>query len=74
MVRLSESALRAWASAAITGIDVAILSRDAIWGIFLRRFRRESASRSIDRLTARVVWGRGRHTRLAIAGPRGVLP
>lgn len=74
MVTLSESTLRAWAAKHITGVDTAGFSSHALRLVYVRRERADREARSIDRLKARVVWGPGRHARLAIAGPRGVLP
>ena len=70
---MSPASLRLWATAYVTGIDTSLLSDGAIHGIYTRRQRSERKARSVDRLTARVVWGPGRWARLAIAGPHGVL-
>ena len=78
MIARSHAWLLAWAGDHVTGVDLAAFSRDALWGIYARRMRRESITGSVDRLSARVVWpevvGPLPWRSLAIAGPRGVLP
>lgn len=76
---MTSEQLREWARVHITGIDTDTLSHDTIEGIYLRRKRQDAITGTVDRLTARVVWGpswgsaRGWLT-LGLAGPRGPLP